>query len=69
MAPRDGEWRCWAGNSESTYPADDVLMIRQVRLAGLAPIDLATIKIGVVRQTHSDGNVFYGSRMDDVSQL
>jgi hypothetical protein len=35
-----------------TYPADDVLMIREMRLAVLTSIDLSTIKVCVVSETH-----------------
>ena len=34
------------------YPADDVLMIGQVGLACLAPIDLAAGQVGVVGEAH-----------------
>ncbi len=39
-----------------THPADDVVMVRQVSLASLAPVDLVAIEIGVVREPHGCDN-------------
>lgn len=40
-----------------TYPANDVLMVGEVSLAGLAAVDLAAVEVGVVGQTHGGESV------------
>jgi hypothetical protein len=47
----------WPGGEEEvknslTYPAYDVFMVREVRLAVLAAVDLMAIQVDVVREPH-----------------
>lgn len=42
------------GGADGTYTTDDVLMVRQMCLAGLATIDLAAREICVVLQAHGE---------------
>jgi hypothetical protein len=37
------------------YPTDDIVMIRKVRLAILAAVNLVGIEVDVVRQAHVGG--------------
>lgn len=37
-----------------THPADDIIIISEVRLALLAPKDLVGVEVYVVRETHDD---------------
>ena len=48
-----------ARDGAATHPANDVLMIRQVRLAVLTPINLVAVQVGVVRETHLDRRRIY----------
>lgn len=40
---------------EVTYPAYDIIVIRQMRLTALTTVDLITIKISIVGKTHFGG--------------
>lgn len=43
------------GSWETTYAADDILMVSKMGLACLAAVDLAAIQVGVVSQPHDAG--------------
>ena len=42
------------------YPTDDVVMICEMGLAVLAPVDLVGVKVNVVRQAHVGGRADEG---------
>jgi hypothetical protein len=45
---------CGEGWMESTYPAKDVVVVGQMRLALLAAIDPARVEVDVVSETHRE---------------
>ena len=40
------------GGAKGKYPTDDVFMVTQMRFAVLAAVDLMTVQVNIVRETH-----------------
>lgn len=58
-----------AGGRKSTYPADNIVVVGQMCLAVLTPIDLATVKVRVVGEPHLVGSWQYTDWRSPIGQV